>query len=61
MLDLIILIALHLPPVQDEIRYLVFKAEQKIDRHVVTDPKWPELDDLDILIDRKDRKENQIP
>lgn len=61
MLDIALLIVLHLSPVQEEIRYWAFKAEQKIDRHVVTDPKWPELDDLDILIDRQDRKENQIP
>lgn len=61
MLGLIITIALHLQPVQEEIRYLVFKAEQRADHHVATDPKWPELDDLDILIDRKDRKENKIP
>lgn len=61
MLGLFITVALYLPPVQEKIHYWAFKAEQKVDHHVVSDPKWPELDDLDILIDRKDRKENRIP
>lgn len=59
MLDLILLIALHLPPVQEEIRYLCFKAEQKIDGHKPTYPKHPEIDDLDQFLDRADRSENQ--
>lgn len=61
MIGLLITIVLSLPVVKDEIHYMSFKAEQKIDGAVVSHPSWPELDDLDILIDRKDRKENQIP
>jgi hypothetical protein len=61
MIGLLITIALSLPVVKDEIHYLTFKAEQKADHHVATYPKHPEIDDLDIFIDRKDRKENQIP
>ena len=57
MIDLIILIALSLPPVQEEIRYLCFKAERKIDGYKPS--KHPEFDVLDQLLDRADRPENQ--
>lgn len=48
-----------LATIQEKMEYYKFKMEQIEDGHVPNNPKYPEIDDLDMLLDRADRPENK--